>query len=103
VSTYIKTISFKSIVLPDPGADDPVVNHVVDAIRAAGGTIRSIDLAIGGGLSWISTYVIKYEAEAPLELPTPKTAGSGWFVWLMVVMLGVLAFGLVALALLSTA
>ncbi|MFN2251595.1 MAG: hypothetical protein ACK2UL_06720 [Anaerolineae bacterium] len=94
---YVKTVSFKSIIVPDPNRDDPVVNDAIRRIEEAGGEVQDIRLEIGGGLSWVSTYMIAYAAEEPIEFALPRTATGSISYFALVIALGVLV--LLALAL----
>ena len=101
MSTYVKTVSFKTLVVPDPNNDDPIVNSVIQRIHDAGGQVTSIDLSIGGGFSWVSTYVVTYDAPEPVEFEVPTSSNLGPYYWALVLLLGVTALGFAALLAMS--
>jgi len=69
--TYVRTLSFSSFRGRfRPEKDDPRVNAALDQLQQYGGRIMDIRVSLGSN-SWggvTASYVIMYEARAPIPL-----------------------------------
>jgi hypothetical protein len=64
---YVKTCSFGTTQHFDPRKDDPVVNSALDQLQRGGARIQEIVLRMAGKDNYVvATYMIVYEAPAPL-------------------------------------
>ena len=69
---YVKSVSFYNLATLlgkfDSARDDAKLNKVLDGLRDAGAEIVDITPAASGGLlKYILTYVVSYEAPAPIR------------------------------------
>ena len=69
---YVKSVSFYNLYTLlgkfDSARDDAKLNGILDSLRDAGAEIVDITPAASGGfLKYILTYVVKYEAPAPIR------------------------------------
>ena len=70
--TYIKSVSFYNRAALvgefDSQGDDAVVNQELDDLRRQGAEVKDIRTTSSGGFfKYVLTYVIIYEADAPLK------------------------------------